>query len=72
LSGIWLTLNGKLDKSWLCALEILELALEHEELSVLGKEIRASLLKFSATDKAYTKLITDGLILLEPAKLTMA
>lgn len=72
LSAIWLTLNGKLDKSWLCALEILELALEHEELSVLGMEIRASLLKFSATDKAYTKLITDGLILLEPAKLTMA
>ena len=72
LSAIWLTVNEKLDKGWLCALEILELALEHEELSVLSMEIRSALLKFSASDKAYTKLINDGLILLKPAKLTMA
>ncbi len=72
LSAIWLTVNDKLDKGWLCALEILEIALEHEELSVLSMEIRAALLTFSASDEAYTKLITDGLILLKPAKLTMA
>lgn len=72
LSALWKTIRSGLDKSWLCALEILELAHEHEELKELTADIHKSLLSFSVTNKTYTKLIADGLILIEPARQTVA
>lgn len=71
LHPLWKTINHRLDKSWLCALEILELTQEQEGLKDPGAEIRAALLKFSTTDKAYTKLVADGLVLIDQARQTV-
>ncbi|RZL16944.1 MAG: aromatic amino acid hydroxylase, partial [Pedobacter sp.] len=65
LSPLWVSLKTQHRYDWLCALEILEL-LQHQGLYAdLEKEIRMFLELKAATDKDLTKLINDGLYIIE-------
>lgn len=59
LPGIWKTLATQHPKDWLCALEILEIA-EHRGLGI-ATEIKSYLAHKKESEKHLTKLIGDGL-----------
>jgi phenylalanine-4-hydroxylase len=65
LGNVWRVLQACHHDDWLCALEILEL-LEHKHAEhALAAEIKTFLMKKAANEPAYSKLINDGLYLIE-------
>ncbi len=64
LERTWHKLQQHYTDDWLCALEILEIVNQHFPLSEIAAEIRDYLEHKAATDAAYTKLIEDGLQLI--------
>ncbi|HZY38906.1 MAG TPA: aromatic amino acid hydroxylase [Mucilaginibacter sp.] len=65
LGNVWFILQKNHQDDWLCALEILEI-LEHEGVEhALADEIRGFLKQKAETEPEYSKLIVDGLYLIE-------
>lgn len=65
LPQIWKNLQATYREDWLCSLEILELLAQKGLDAPLAREIRTYLENKASTEPEYTKLIHDGLYIIE-------
>ncbi|SEA56929.1 phenylalanine-4-hydroxylase [Arachidicoccus rhizosphaerae] len=70
-TGIWVELRDNHPEDWLGPLEILELMTHHEVLGEQAKEIRTYLEQKLATEPGLTKLIEDGLRLIDATDISL-
>ena len=71
LPGLWETLNRDHPEDWLGPLEILELMLHNEVFEQASKDIRSYLEQKAATKPDLTKLIEDGLQLIDQPDISL-
>ena len=71
LPALWQRLKSNHPEDWLGPLEILELTLHHHVFEQISLEIRAYLEKMANSNNAVTKLIKDGLRLIDEPDISL-
>jgi phenylalanine-4-hydroxylase len=64
LPEVWANLKSQHNDDWLCALEVLEILEQHDQMSGLADEVHHFLQNKAEHEPEFTKLINDGLRLI--------
>ena len=71
LQDCWNALQQRHSEDWLASMEILEILLHENLQPILAKEIRKALTQCAEKEKSLTKLITDGLALIDAPEIKL-